>query len=460
MSIEKVPKFKKSREAPRLIRAWDRAVPEIAQARFMQFLPSSLLKTPDIPQVVAATDAIVAAIVAAVDQAVPSKLAKMGGHGNKASPALKSAIQVSKSVFWKWKQGGRPPPDHPLSLARKEAKRNLCGTMRCEEAERRQKLYSDLMNSPNDKAFYKLINRHRGSAVSGGAILVAGQPISDPQDQCHAWAKYFGQLATPTSESHFDEAYRELVESDTELIDILSSTHELWEPFTVDEVSSAINGLNSGKAADEDGLCAESLRMITSQLAPVLCELFNHMMLLGYVPPSLKRGILTPIGKKGKSCLLQDNYRGITVTVALGKVLEHLLKACIKPQQLRSQSKLQFGFTEKVSPSMAALIVSESIAEAEDNGSCLYVCTLDAKKAFDTVCHASLLRKLFVDGVDLKCWKLTQQCYKGMTSKVKWKDNMSEEFKIYQGVPQSGVLSPDLYKIYINDLIKSVEDSN
>jgi hypothetical protein len=43
--------------------------------------------------------------------------------------------------------------------------------------------------------------------------------------------------------------------------------------------------------------------------------------------------------------------------------------------------------------------------------------------------------------------------YRNATTKIKWKREFSEEFKIEQGVRQCGTLSADLYKIYVNQLL-------
>jgi hypothetical protein len=258
------------------------------------------------------------------------------------------------------------------------------------------------MKNVNEKAFYKLINLHRKSKASNHALNVNGELIYDSHEQCQAWSKYFAQLATPLVEPQYDSAYLEQAEMEVAIIDHFARSAEPSDPFTVAEVCEAIGKLNTGKAADEDGLCAEGLKLVSQEAAPVLCTLFNHMRKLGCIPPTLKRGILTPVSKKDKSRLYQDNYRGITVTATLGKVLEHMIKKRIEPHQNLHQSTQQVGFTEGVSPAMAALMVTEAIAEAEDTGSPLFLCTLDAKKAFDTVCHTSLLRKLWLEGIDLR----------------------------------------------------------
>ena len=50
--------------------------------------------------------------------------------------------------------------------------------------------------------------------------------------------------------------------------------------------------------------------------------------------------------------------------------------------------------------------------------------------------------------------------YHNLTSKVKWKDGIGENFPIQQGVRQGGILSTHLYKLYINDLLKILEENN
>jgi hypothetical protein len=283
--------------------------------------------------------------------------------------------------------------------------------------------------------------------------------IYDTHQQGQAWTEHFAKLATPSSDSHYNDEYLSQVEVELSIIDQLSVNNKHPKPFTTMEVTDAIAKLNTGKAADEDGLCAEGLKLVAPEVAPVLTVLFNQMLELKCVPSGLKRGILTPIGKKDKSQLHPDNYRGITVTATIGKVLEHIILKRVQPHQTQHQSQQQVGFTEKLSPSMAALVVTEAIAEADSMGSPLYICTLDAKKAFDTVCHSSLLRKLYLEGVELGTWSLIKESYRNMTTKVKWKDEIGEEFIVRQGVRQGGVMSPSLYKTYINNLLLSVEDT-
>ena len=69
---------------------------------------------------------------------------------------------------------------------------------------------------------------------------------------------------------------------------------------------------------------------------------------------------------KGKDSLLQDNYRGITITNTIGKLLEHIILNRIKPQLDTHQSNLQKGFMKGCSSTNATLLVTELINDAKD----------------------------------------------------------------------------------------------
>ena len=123
-------------------------------------------------------------------------------------------------------------------------------------------------------------------------------------------------------------------------------------------------------------------------------------------------------------------------------------------------SSVNDGFTEDTSPLMAALLITEAINEAKDRGEGLYLATLDAEKAFDVVWHASLLRKLFLDGVTGDAWLLIKSLHEDAHTKIKWGTELSNHIEIKQGIRQGAKLSTTLYKRYNNGLLDSLEKMN
>ena len=55
---------------------------------------------------------------------------------------------------------------------------------------------------------------------------------------------------------------------------------------------------------------------------------------------------------------------------------------------------------------------------------------------------------------------IVQNLYKGLTSKIKWKGSISNSFEIKQGIRQVGILSPFLYKLYVNNLLEDLKQNS
>ncbi|MCG7878106.1 MAG: reverse transcriptase family protein, partial [Candidatus Thiodiazotropha endolucinida] len=307
--------------------------------------------------------------------------------------------------------------------------------------------------------FYQLIRRnkggHNGSTCS---IMSNGDEIRSPEGQREVFAQYFEDLATP-KDKNYDSAFLEMCSVRHQLIEEMANECSTFpEPITEEEVHKAISQLNSKKAADELGLVAEHLKYSGASAISEITDIFNTILAEKNVPQLFKTGILTPVLKKSKDASLMDNYRGITVTPVLGKLFE--ITILPRLSECFDQSSLQFGFTKQLSPIMSALIVSEARAETKlKTDAPLFLVTLDSRKAFDVVNHVILLDKLYDTGVHPTLWSIVNDMYKGLTSRVKWQGQFSNRFNILQGVRQGAILSPFLYKTYINPCLVELKEN-
>ena len=196
-----------------------------------------------------------------------------------------------------------------------------------------------------------------------------------------------------------------------------------------------------------------------SELIPFLAFILNTIMKTQLIPKSMKKGVLTPVPKPGKDHKLPENYRGITVTTTLSTLLEGILKERIEPTLIRTQNRLQRGFTAKSSSLNAAFIITQAIEHYKDQRKDLYLITLDAQKAFDKVNHDILLNKLYHDGIIGHMWLLLKNLYTDVSVRVKWNGTLTEDFTQEQGVRQGSKLSTVLYKRYNNDVLDALERS-
>ncbi|MCG7879544.1 MAG: reverse transcriptase family protein [Candidatus Thiodiazotropha taylori] len=377
------------------------------------------------------------------------------------TPEIQEAVNAKKKAFHTWKQAGRPDSTTDQTLLQKKYTTSaLRQAIRFEYSKKQTQIRQEILDSrtSDSKLFYKLINRQRGKLSNCINELHVGNDIFQTENEIlNGWHQHFKRLATPQHCSNFDSEYQKLVQLEFNQIADICEQERDFTPITPEEVTTAIKSLNTGKSGDIFNIKAEHFVHAVNMVEPVLVTLFNAMMKIGLVPDCMKLGVLTPVFKRKGSNLDAKNYRGITITPTIAKILESVLRERIKPIIMENQNILQRGFTEGSSPMNCSLILEEYIRNNKDSRKPTYVAFLDAKSAFDVVNHSSLLRKVYHLGIEGAHWNLINSLHRDARSVVKWDGCLSEQFEIQQGVRQGGVLSTDLYKIYANPLLDRLE---
>ena len=113
---------------------------------------------------------------------------------------------------------------------------------------------------------------------------------------------------------------------------------------------------------------------------------------------------------------------------------------------------MQFGFREKHSTTHALLSLTESIKHSIDNGKFGCGIFLDLQKAFDTVNHDILIKKLEHYGIRGNVLDWFRSYLRGRFQYVSVNGHLSDLLPISCGVPQGSVLGSLLFLIYVNDL--------
>ena len=216
--------------------------------------------------------------------------------------------------------------------------------------------------------------------------------------------------------------------------------------------------LKCGKAAGFDNIMTEHILLAHPALMLHITTLFNLMLKHGYVPSAFGTGVIVPLVKdrNGPTDKL-NNYRGITLSPVISKLFELCLSD--KFNQYLFSHRLQFGFKQGSGCSSAIFVVQQVIEYYTQRGSNVYVCALDATKAFDYVDHTILLDKLMYRGVPPCLLAVISNWYSKLSAVVRWNHVFSDKFKVSGGVRQGGVLSPVLFNLYVDELIEQLEDS-
>ena len=435
---------------------WEHADPAAFKNTFAEWMTPVKLPTPESNLSMEMYAAgLVKAIQEATRKAVPAKILNFKSARRPLPKDVLSFKNKARKIFQEWVDLGKQTDSESYGMLRK-AKYELRKAQRQHRAQERDKTLNEIQKGPSESNFHRLINCQKGSRDSLPDVLVSinGESSYSEHNQANLLTQHYKVLANPQNRPEFDDHYLDQASSN---VCIRGQPSSSYNEVTELEAKVAISQLNKRKAPDPDGLGAEHLILGQDTITKALCPLFNAILRCGHLPGSMKSGNILSIPKKGKDPQLPDHHRGITIGSILTKTFE-IIHINREGSNLDDhQSELQFGFTRGISPLVAAVMVSEAIAVAQDTKTELFMASLDAKKAFDVVNHDILLDTVSASEASHNLLSATQACYKNINSSVSWKGQQGEEFRVNQGVRQGGILSTHLYKLYLDPLLQSLQ---
>ena len=305
-----------------------------------------------------------------------------------------------------------------------------------------------------------------GQRNHAGAL--APQPVKDPEGNLQvdsegiaaAWAAHYARLASDATGHSRDPTHWE--EKGEELPEIPG----LDEPISWSELNQALAAIKGGKAAGVDGLPPEWFKAMvedphaaSSEPATPMGKAFLRVLQSVWerasIPACWNKAIVVSVPKKGDPTCM-DNYRGISL---IGIALKLLCMVVIRRIRVALEARGLFvpeqaGFRSREECMGQVIALYEVVTRRRLKGLPTYTAFIDFRKAYDTVPHEALFRKLWCSGIRGRTLTFIKSLYQHSGATIRVGNTLSEPFLLERGLRQGCPMSPILFDIYINDILQ------
>ena len=266
-----------------------------------------------------------------------------------------------------------------------------------------------------------------------------------------------GEVAVDREEvkQRWHEYTSELFDDDREPFELEVTEDGL--PIQRGEVEAAMKQMKRGKAIGEDGVAMEMVEALGAWGSEVVMQLANKIYDSGQIPTPMQLSTFITIPKK-PGAMECNKHRTISIMSQLGKIILRVILNRVRNKIRPEIPEEQYGFVKGKGTANAIFLIRMICERAIEMQRDVFLCFIDYQKAFDTVRHEEMMRMLAQLGIDKKDIRVIRNLYYQQKAAVRVGDELTETVDIKRGVRQGCVMSPDLFTLYGEVIMREIEE--
>lgn len=316
---------------------------------------------------------------------------------------------------------------------------------------------SGINSNTSIKTVWKKIRKIKGKTSTPKYHLNKdNQLITSPKETCNCLADSF---STNSSTSNYSKSFQKLKNTkEKKPLNFSSQENEPYNrPLTMSELKTALKKSNTS-AAGPDGIYYQFLTRLPQACLNIVLQILNNIWISGHFPPSWKEAEIIPIPKPNRDSSDPNNYRPIALTSCLCKTMERMVNDRLV-WYLESEnliSKFQCGFRKNHSTLDHLVRFETTLREAFARKKQVLAVFFDLEKAYDTTWKHGILSDLHDLNLRGRLPIFISNFLSDRRFRVKSGNQVSDPYPQENGVPQGSILSPMLFNLKINNIMKSV----
>jgi len=379
---------------------------------------------------------------------------KSVGRKNKRSAwwdhEMKELVKEKRSSFERYNQNKSENNREEYKRKKQEVRRRVREKKGMADERLGQRLSENFRE--NKKMFWRGVNGERKTKEQMDMRIkdVDGNILTEEGAVQNRWREYHEQLL------NFDDGrVAELTDARVYEID---ENRRIHMEVNLEDVRKAVKKLKKGKAPGVDGITSEMLCLGGEGVLEWLTRICRICLTEGVVPKDWQRAIIVSLykgkGDRGEC----KNYRGISLLSIPGKVYGRVLIERVRVLTEGMIGEEQCGFRMGRGCVDQVFSLKQLSEKYVGKGKDLYVAYMDLEKAYDRVDRDAMWRVLGMYGINGDLLKAIQSLYAESEARVRVCREEGEWFSVKAGLRQGCVMSPWLFNIFMDGVMREVRE--